>query len=475
MNQLVWYRNDLRLSDQPTLHSAIEKANKNQTKVIACYIDCSAQWQLQDMAPIKHNLINARVNQLHQELEAINITLLIRSVDLYDDVANCLQEICKTHHIGDVYLNQEHMIYEDKRDHEVKSLLSEIDFHEFSSDTIIEPNTLRTLQNKPYQVFGYFKRAWLKQLPPLDALPKPTSLSQYNRVLDNNSLQKFTVEFNLDEYPVKESKVLDRLRTFVREQVQFYRRDRDFPSLCNTSKLSAYLAIGLLSPKQCILRLMFKHPDIFIENELGANTWLSELIWREFYRSTMVSFPRVIKGKAFQKQFQFVEYRNERSLFDAWCNGMTGFPIVDAAMRQLNQTGWMHNRLRMVTASFLVKDLHIDWRWGEKYFMKHLIDGDLAANNGGWQWAASTGTDAAPYFRIFNPTTQGERFDKDGVFVKRFVPELKDVPTKYIHNPHNYSTKYEVTLRYPKMIVDHKVARIEAIEMYEKAKTSYIT
>jgi deoxyribodipyrimidine photo-lyase len=202
----------------------------------------------------------------------------------------------------------------------------------------------------------------------------------------------------------------------------------------------------------------------------GAFGWLNELVWREFYRHLIVAWPKLCKHKPFVEWTDNVRWRHAPEELQAWKDGKTGYPIVDAAMRQLNATGWMHNRLRMIVASFLVKDLLINWREGERYFMSQLLDGDLAANNGGWQWGASTGTDAAPYFRIFNPTTQGERFDKAGRFIKAWVPELADVPERDIHQPHRWAEKHQRVLDYPLPVIDHARARKDTLAAFEAAK-----
>uniref|UniRef100_UPI002896DFC4 FAD-binding domain-containing protein n=1 Tax=Leclercia sp. TaxID=1898428 RepID=UPI002896DFC4 len=235
-----------------------------------------------------------------------------------------------------------------------------------------------------------------------------------------------------------------------------------------TSRLSACLALGVLSPRQCLHRLLAEQPEA-LEGGPGA-VWLNELIWRECYRHLMTYHPDLCKYRPFIRWTDNVEWQSDDVQLKAWQEGQTGYPIVDAAMRQLNETGWMHNRLRMITASFLVKDLLIDWRAGERYFISQLIDGDLAANNGGWQWAASTGTDAAPYFRIFNPTTQGQKFDSDGVFIRRWLPELATVPDKAIHDPWIWADKQGVTLAYPRPVVDHKQARVATLAAYEAAR-----
>ncbi|MEK2715535.1 deoxyribodipyrimidine photo-lyase, partial [Salmonella enterica subsp. enterica] len=235
-----------------------------------------------------------------------------------------------------------------------------------------------------------------------------------------------------------------------------------------TSRLSASLATGGLSPRQCLHRLLAEQPQA-LDGGPGS-VWLNELIWREFYRHLMTWYPALCKHQPFIRWTKRVAWQENPHYFQAWQKGETGYPIVDAAMRQLNATGWMHNRLRMITASFLVKDLLIDWRLGERYFMSQLIDGDLAANNGGWQWAASTGTDSAPYFRIFNPTTQGERFDRDGEFIRQWLPALRDIPGKAIHEPWRWAEKAGVVLDYPRPIVEHKQARIATLSAYEAAR-----
>jgi deoxyribodipyrimidine photo-lyase len=212
--------------------------------------------------------------------------------------------------------------------------------------------------------------------------------------------------------------------------------------------------------------LLQRHPDILHASDSGHFVWLNELIWRDFYRHLLYHFPRLSQEQNFNQKYNSMQWLNNKSHFSLWCQGQTGYPIVDAAMRQLNQTGWMHNRLRMIVASFLTKHLLIDWRWGERYFMSKLIDGDLAANNGGWQWAASTGCDAQPYFRIFNPIRQSERFDLKGAFIRKYLPELKDVPDNKIHFPHDFIEASAMQCYWPAM-VDHKAARARALAFYK--------
>jgi deoxyribodipyrimidine photo-lyase len=230
--------------------------------------------------------------------------------------------------------------------------------------------------------------------------------------------------------------------------------------------------MGLLSARQAVVAALSAIAAAATPEACkGAETWLNELIWREFYGAILHHFPHV-RLRSFRPQYDAISWRNDPDEFAAWCAGKTGYPVVDAAMRQLLATGWMHNRARMITASFLVKDLLIDWRWGEKWFMQHLVDGDPAANNGGWQWTAGTGTDAAPYFRIFNPTTQGAKFDPDGVYIRRWLPELAAVPDKYIHEPHLMPFVAQnqagciIGRDYPALIVDHNLARERTLAAY---------
>jgi len=255
------------------------------------------------------------------------------------------------------------------------------------------------------------------------------------------------------------------LANFFSQKLTDYGQLRDIPSLKATSGLSAYLAAGVISPKTILATLLRYQPDILSDTNSEAFTWLNELIWREFYRHLLFHFPDLCKHQCFNEKYQNLAWPVNQAFFNAWCQGKTGYPIVDAAMRQLIQTGWMHNRLRMIVASFLTKHLLIDWRLGERFFMQHLIDGDLAANNGGWQWSAGTGCDAQPYFRIFNPITQSQRFDPSGKFIRKYLPELADIPDKYIHFPHEFISKNQLQCYWP-AIVEHKVAREQALRFY---------
>ena len=271
--------------------------------------------------------------------------------------------------------------------------------------------------------------------------------------------------FQLDEekqnilklYNVGEDYALNRLSKFTERKILDYKDTRDFPAIDGTSSLSPYLSSGIISGRQCLASALKFHS----EENIGVKTWVTEIIWREFYKYILFNFPRVSKNLSFSEKYDNFPWENNDNHFKAWTNGETGVPIIDAAMTQLNKTGWMHNRLRMIVAMYLTKNLLIDWRKGEKYFMKNLIDGDFASNNGGWQWSASTGVDAAPYFRIFNPITQSEKFDKDGIFIKKWLPKLS--PLEKVHDP---LPEERIKIGYSQHLVDLKESRKNAIESF---------
>ncbi|KAJ3084738.1 hypothetical protein HK100_009258 [Physocladia obscura] len=269
----------------------------------------------------------------------------------------------------------------------------------------------------------------------------------------------------LATFPASEKDALYRLDMFLRERGKGYNANRDFPAKNGTAKLSPYFTLGLLSPRVALVKALALNAGKYDSGSDGIVTWISELCWRDFYRNILIEFPQVSKNKPFKLETDLVSWTTDpqNALFQKWCAGTTGYPIVDAGMRQLLQEGWMHNRVRMITASFLTKDLGVDWRLGERHFMRNLVDGDLASNNGGWQWAASTGTDSQPYFRIFNPSLQSERFDPDGAYIRKYVPELAGVKGKEIHDP-----KHRNKIGYAAQIVDHKVASKAFLEVFKK-------
>jgi deoxyribodipyrimidine photo-lyase len=329
-------------------------------------------------------------------------------------------------------------------------------------------------------VFTPYSRRWNSLAPPRpsDVLPAPSRISTPSAV---HSLPLPAVPELPSTVPFLpgESEAQRRLRAFTSgadPPIYRYAEMRDRIDLEATSRLSPYMRFGMLSARQAALAALGAAEAAPGDSaRRGAQAWLNELIWREFYVSILYYFPHVLE-RSFRANLQSIPWANDEEEFGAWCKGQTGYPIVDAAMRQLLASGWMHNRARMIVASFLVKDLLIDWRWGERYFMQHLVDGDPAANNGGWQWTAGTGTDAAPYFRVFNPVLQAQKYDPERRYVRRWVPELGRVPDRFIHTPWRMGADLQqksgcvIGQDYPAPIVDHAWARERALAAYRAAR-----
>ncbi|HBU41695.1 MAG TPA: deoxyribodipyrimidine photo-lyase, partial [Microbacterium sp.] len=322
-----------------------------------------------------------------------------------------------------------------------------------------------------------FKRSWYKayESDPESVQPigKPRKLTEMVGKPDRvpESIEGYEdVPGHIDQWTPGEHAAQRRLKSFLENRIDTYKQDRDFPASDATSVLSPYLACGSISLRRCAHEAVEWNNGKLDKGSPGAVHWISELIWREFYKYILVGFPRVSMHRAFNTSTERLGWNENDEHLSAWKEGRTGVPIVDAAMRQLVQTGWMHNRLRMIAAMFLTKNLFIDWRIGERFFMQHLIDGDLAANNGGWQWSASTGTDAAPYFRIMNPYSQSKKFDPEGEFIRAYVPELSELDAKDIHDPSQLPPMARDKLDYPAPIVDLKASRVRAIEAFKALK-----
>lgn len=458
MTGLIWFRNDLRSLDHPALCSA----SKNHASVRAVYLLCPQQLDEHGIAPIRRQFLRRALDDLQRQLSSLGIPLDIIDAEHFKHAPRHLQHYCREHEISAVYAHREWLVDEINRDERCAKQL-DIALH-LIDDSLISPLTLSKSDGTPYKVFTPFSRRCrdllAAQFPRVMRRPTVKAPGAISAV---TPCPIFGEEKDSSAWPADEEGVLQQLRQFCAERAGDYQKHRDFPALNGTSRLSAALALGLLSPRQCLVRLQQECGEDIWDAKSDAGTWLNELLWREFYRHVAFHFPRVVKGRAFQSYTDAIPWPNKPALFEAWCEGQTGYPIVDAAMRQLKETGWMHNRLRMITASFLCKDLHIDWRWGERHFLEHLIDADFASNNGGWQWAASTGTDAAPYFRIFNPTTQGQRFDPEGQFILRFVPELKGLQGKQLH-------QVPATANYPQPIVDHKESRNITLALFQEIR-----
>jgi len=467
--KLVWFRNDLRLADNPALRHACAEAGE----VAALFVISPTQWQQHKMAPIRQQFLLSQVDELGKALAALGIPLHLLRVETFAEMPTALASLSRELGVSQLYANQAIEIDEQRRDLAVSAMLAEqeVSCHWFNGCCVLPPGRVLTGSGEMFKVFTPFSRAWLKALeedgfvihrapaPRAEPLPwQPLAEREWSY----GALGEVTPD---PRWPVGEAEAQRRLHAFLEQAVLDYGETRDFPAQAGTSILSSYLAAGIISPRQCVGALQQRLGHRPQSKAQPGFVWLNELVWREFYRHLLVLVPTLSMNLPFKPETAALPWSWDPVAFAAWCEGRTGYPIVDAAMRCLNATGWMHNRLRMIVASFLTKDLHIHWRLGEDYFMSQLIDGDLAANNGGWQWAAGTGADAAPYFRVFNPTTQGQRFDPEGDFIRTWVAELADIPAAYVHQPHDW-LRLKGGRGYPAPMVDHALARVKAIEMF---------
>ncbi|MDQ8038230.1 MAG: deoxyribodipyrimidine photo-lyase [Pedobacter sp.] len=479
---LLWLRADLRSTD----NTALLAACSDKAAEVACvYAITPAQWTKHDVAGVRVDFELRSLSALKTTLEALNIPLLLLHSPDFDSLPAEMAKLASQHDITTVFANRQYEINEVARDEKTAAALAkaDIDLQLFHDQCIVPPGKVLKPDGTAYSVFTPFKRNWQTVAGPLSR-PQPAPSRRQSAFTKSDSIPAVISNHSshvdagvaLEWWPAGEEVALQRLADFVRDDLAHYKDRRDFPAQAGVSRLSPYLAIGALSARQC-LNAALNHQASYQRRHHespGHDQWIAELAWRDFYKHVLVAWPRVCRHRPFRLETEPVPWRHDEKDFLAWCEGRTGFPIVDAAMRQLQKTGWMHNRLRMVVAMFLTKDLFIDWRWGEKFFMQHLIDGDLSANNGGWQWSASTGNDAAPYFRIFNPASQSRKFDAEGHFIREYVPELRDLPSRDIHEPHakGQASLFSV---YPAPIVDHGLARERVLQSFKGLKGLQIT
>jgi deoxyribodipyrimidine photo-lyase len=426
---VFWFRRDLRLEDNAGLYYAL----KSGYPVLPLFIfDETILNQLEDRKDRRVAFIHSAVESLHREMNTLGSSLFVKS----GEVNQIWKEITAEFNVKEVYTNHDYELYAQKRDKQVGQMLNElgVPFYTFKDQVVFEKNEILSNSGGPYTVFTPYSRKWKEKLS--DFFLKPYPVYQYiNQLLKLEPMEipsLASIGFESDPIAFKRP-VLDE------ELISEYHLKRDIPAVKGTSHLSVHLRFGTISIRK-LASLGLKLNE----------TWLNELIWRDFYMNILWHFPHINEGRSFKKDYENIRWRNNTEEFERWCNGTTGFPIVDAGMRELNATGFMHNRVRMITASFLCKDLLIDWRWGEAYFANKLMDFDFSANNGGWQWASGSGCDAAPYFRIFNPDAQTQKFDKDLKYIRKWIPEYN-------------------TPDYPKPVVDHKIARDRTLAAYKKA------
>ncbi|MFT3929663.1 MAG: deoxyribodipyrimidine photo-lyase [Spongiibacteraceae bacterium] len=462
MTAMMWFRSDLRIDDNTALHNAL---NQRQCSAAVFYAT-PEQWREHAMAPVKTEFLWRCLIELREALAQLNVPLFVRIVPRFADIAADLLALCAELKCDAVFANREYAINEMRRDEAIEKKLAEsaIAWHCYDDAVLLPPAAVRTQQGQPFKVFTPFKRALLERIgdSAMDCLKiKKAQAWREAPALPTYPYDSSTVSEKL--WPAGEKAARKQLKNFIEHAIDNYQTLRDVPAEDATSRLSPYLALGVISIRRCVEAALAVNTGQWQSGSAGVTTWLNELIWREFYLHVLAQFPRVSMHRPLRIDTEKVQWRTDEKDFRAWCEGRTGYPLVDAAMRQLLQTGWMHNRLRMVCAMFLSKYLLLDWRLGEAFFMRHLIDGDLAANNGGWQWSASTGTDAAPYFRLLSPIRQQERFDADARFCKQFLPELAHVGAKIIAQPGHPDL---IATGYPAPIVDLKFARERALQAF---------
>ena len=458
MNSLFIFNSDLRLKNNP----ALSNASLNGSSLTTIFIFNPKKWNNHNESNLKIAFQIEHLKELSEKLKNLNIPLKIINANGIEDESKKIIDFVKKNEIQEVFINKEYGVNEMQRDETLQKDLERMNkkLNIFDS-SIFHPDSIKTQSDTFFKVFTPFSRAFRSKLMSkkieISELPK----RQEHAISVSDRIESFKLDKNdqeiFNQYEIGEEKALEKLESFIDHKILNYKENRDFPSLDGTSALSPYLSSGILSSGQCIFYVFQKYS----EDEIGVKTWVNEIIWREFYKYILFHNPRVSKNLSFSEKYDNFPWLNNEDNFISWSKGQTGVPIIDAAMRQLNASGWMHNRLRMIVAMYLTKNLLIDWRKGEKYFMKKLIDGDFASNNGGWQWSASTGVDAAPYFRIFNPITQSEKFDKEGSFIKKWIPEI--ATAKNIHDP---STEERKEMGYSYHLVDLKESRKKAIEQF---------
>lgn len=423
---IFWFRRDLRLED----NIGLSKALNSEFAVLPIFIFDP------DILEKLGNKKDRRVDYFHQAVQSINKDLNQKGSSIrtfFDRPLSVFKSLMEKYDIGEVYCNRDYEPDAIHRDTEIYQFLKEkeIPFRAFKDQVIFDKNEIVKQDGKPYKIYTPYANKWRETLQKEDYQPVKMNWNNLYQLDFKKMLSLKEIGFEKTDMtfgkPVLESKIIDN-----------YDKTRDFPAENGTTRLGIALRFGTFSIRKCVA-FALEHNQ----------TWLSELIWREFFMQILYHFPKVV-NHSFQKKYDQIEWRNNEKEFDLWCRGKTGFPLIDAGMRELNQTGHIHNRIRMLVASFLVKDLLIDWRWGEAYFAQKLNDYELASNNGNWQWAAGCGCDAAPYFRIFNPTTQIKKFDKNFKYIKKWIPEFD-------------------TKNYPEPIVDHKEARERALRIYKNA------
>ncbi|KAK3075133.1 DNA photolyase phr1 [Teratosphaeriaceae sp. CCFEE 6253] len=484
-----WFKRDLRTHDNRALSMASEKAKSGGVPLICMFIVSPQDYQAHLTSPARVDFELRTLEVLKEDLAEKEIPLYIATVGDRKQVIPHIMERLAEWGAKQVYCNIEYEVDELRREAKLVSKCLEmgISFTAVHDDVVVAPETLMSGAGKQYSVYSPWLKAWIRYIhehpqaleasePPaqnpaearskfknLFAIPVPTAPS--NKALPQEDRDRLA-----HLWPAGEHEAQSRLTRFLKEKASAYRDARNLPATNGTATLSAHFAAGTLSARTAVRGARDANSARRLDaGNAGLTCWISEIAWRDFYKHVLAHWPYVCMHKPFKYEYTDIRWEYDAALFARWCEGRTGYPIVDAAMRQLNGMAWMHNRCRMIVASFLAKDLLIDWRMGERYFMERLIDGDFASNNGGWGFSASTGVDPQPYFRIFNPLLQSEKFDAGGEYIRKWVPELKGVGGKAIHDPYGRGAgKQAEKAGYPRPVVEHKACRERALERYKE-------
>jgi deoxyribodipyrimidine photo-lyase len=440
-----WFRCDFRLADNTALHAACREADV----VVPVFIFDPLILKAPDTgAPIVGFMLEC-LGALEKDIRAAGAKLIFRQGPVEKEMRKLLRQT----KASALYFNRDYEPMARRRDDAVEKMARAlgVEVRSFKDGVLHEPHEILKADGTPYKVFTAYSRVW-RQKAKAKVLPKAklprAGRFNYPRGLKLPTAAQLGFKVEIPLPPAGEKAALGQLRKFSAGDLIRYAQQRDFPALGATSRLSPHIRLGTLSARTIVAlaeKAAQKHPAA----RKQVDTFVGELIWRDFYRQILWHFPHVATS-CFRKPYDGLKWENDQRLFKAWCKGRTGFPLVDAGMRQLNAIGWMHNRVRMITAMFLTKDLLVSYQWGERYFMQKLLDADLAQNNGGWQWSAGTGTDAQPYFRIFNPTAQARKFDPEGKYIHQYVPEVD-------------------TREYPRPMVDHAQQRLKTLAMFKRA------